>query len=435
MRHTAYLRTIFNRATPITSLTSPPFTTELLRSTASPSKTHLLLHLPVVPSKWPAKFSPHNFPAGDIVERSVIPGLENILEATSVTDEKVKGALARAKAKAGTVGMLIAWDGTKSDLPNQDDSNPIGLDTLKEKDVEGVWYIPGKKKIVLERGRIDKPIDINAVADRIVEGKGEEKEEIDIYICTHGSRDCRCGDVGGALVDALQVEIDRLDVSQRVNVWEVSHVGGHKYAANALIFPAHQLLGNLRPSHAPLLLSSLLSSPADPTASSPLMLPFWRGTSGMSKAEMDDRYEKALSSGGGIGAPWIESASKGAEADFVKDIKQEKEEVPIIFKTWEGEDVEVIGTVGETLMDLGKRYDLGSIEGVCGGVLECATCHCYVPFEPYPAPVSEITDAEEDMLGMAIDEREESRLGCQIKVDQALSAWCAAGGKIGLPRY
>lgn len=40
------------------------------------------------------------------------------------------------------------------------------------------------------------------------------------------------------------------------------------------------------------------------------------------------------------------------------------------------------------------------------------------------------------MLGYALGFREgESRLGCQIKVDQALGDWCASGGVMGLPRF
>jgi hypothetical protein len=52
------------------------------------------------------------------------------------------------------------------------------------------------------------------------------------------------------------------------------------------------------------------------------------------------------------------------------------------------------------------------------------------------------------MLWTAMEKTEDSRLGCQIvvrlaqshllhspQVDQALSDWCAKGGRIGLPRY
>lgn len=53
----------------------------------------------------------------------------------------------------------------------------------------------------------------------------EGHDEIDVYVCTHGARDCRCSDAGGALVDTLREEIDRSGVQGRVKVWEISHLG------------------------------------------------------------------------------------------------------------------------------------------------------------------------------------------------------------------
>lgn len=55
-----------------------------------------------------------------------------------------------------------------------------------------------------------------------------KKEQVEIVVCTHGSRDCRCGDKGGALVDALKEEIGRRGLEGKVKVGEVAHVGGHK---------------------------------------------------------------------------------------------------------------------------------------------------------------------------------------------------------------
>ncbi len=49
----------------------------------------------------------------------------------------------------------------------------------------------------------------------------------EILICTHGARDCRCGDIGGDLVAALNKETGtRRD--PKVTIGEISHVGGHK---------------------------------------------------------------------------------------------------------------------------------------------------------------------------------------------------------------
>lgn len=55
------------------------------------------------------------------------------------------------------------------------------------------------------------------------------------------------------------------------------------------------------------------------------------------------------------------------------------------------------------------------VEGMCGGICSCATCHCYLPEdwrERVPAP----SLGERNMLATASHVRENSRLGCQVLV-------------------
>ena len=60
-------------------------------------------------------------------------------------------------------------------------------------------------------------------------------EEIHLYVCTHGARDCRCGNIGGAVVNALRVEVeermkrDPNRLLSRIKIGEVGHVGGHQF--------------------------------------------------------------------------------------------------------------------------------------------------------------------------------------------------------------
>ena len=56
-----------------------------------------------------------------------------------------------------------------------------------------------------------------------------DQDRLFLYVCTHGSRDCRCGDSGGDVARALQREIDRRGLAGQVFLGEVAHVGGHKY--------------------------------------------------------------------------------------------------------------------------------------------------------------------------------------------------------------
>ncbi len=68
------------------------------------------------------------------------------------------------------------------------------------------------------------------------------------------------------------------------------------------------------------------------------------------------------------------------------------------------------------LMELCKAYEL-PVEGTCGGMALCATCHVYVLSEH---PLSEPTDDELAMLDSAFFVQDNSRLGCQIKLKDEL---------------
>ncbi len=57
--------------------------------------------------------------------------------------------------------------------------------------------------------------------------------------------------------------------------------------------------------------------------------------------------------------------------------------------------------------------------GMCGGICSCATCHCYVPAE-WQDKIPEPGLGELNMLETAGYRRENSRLGCQILVTEAL---------------
>jgi hypothetical protein len=146
-----------------------------------------------------------------------------------------------------------------------------------------------------------------------------------------------------------------------------------RYAANALCFPSHNLLGNLRPADASLLIDAVTTQPLSPTAASPAkLLPHWRGVTGLTKSAMLSLHADAAEASTGIVPPWEQGEVEVAPAG---------EEVPLVFRSWEGEEAEFDGRVGETLMDLGKRLELGAIEGVCGGVLEVCRSRRYIRYE------------------------------------------------------
>jgi len=76
--------------------------------------------------------------------------------------------------------------------------------------------------------------------------------------------------------------------------------------------------------------------------------------------------------------------------------------------------------VGWSLMQGATLNGVDGIEGECGGSCGCATCHVYVD-DGFLDKLASIAESEEEMLECTASERQaNSRLGCQIKVDDAL---------------
>lgn len=71
------------------------------------------------------------------------------------------------------------------------------------------------------------------------------------------------------------------------------------------------------------------------------------------------------------------------------------------------------------VMEVVSAYELapeGTI-GICGGMAMCASCQCYVLSE---TELPEMQDEEEAMLSEAFDVKDNSRLGCQIRITEAI---------------
>ena len=77
-------------------------------------------------------------------------------------------------------------------------------------------------------------------------------------------------------------------------------------------------------------------------------------------------------------------------------------------------DLDAPTDMGLNVMELCKASEL-SVEGTCGGMALCASCHMYVE-SPHLASMPEKSENEEDMLDEAFFVEDNSRLGCQIKL-------------------
>ncbi|TKY88980.1 hypothetical protein EX895_002221 [Sporisorium graminicola] len=135
-------------------------------------------------------------------------------------------------------------------------------------------------------------------------GRSKQTDETHIYICTHGSRDCRCGVAGTAVYQALKDEVRSHqastikagnDAPKKVRVFPISHVGGHAWAANALVYPHGDWYGNLRVTDSKLVLRAAMSPASSVHDLEDLRerlvhWPRWRGRLGLSKAAQRDHY-------------------------------------------------------------------------------------------------------------------------------------------------
>ena len=72
--------------------------------------------------------------------------------------------------------------------------------------------------------------------------------------------------------------------------------------------------------------------------------------------------------------------------------------------------------MGMNMMELCKSAEL-PVEGTCGGMAMCASCHMYVESDH---DLTEKSDDEEDMLDEAFFVEDNSRLGCQLHLTKEL---------------
>jgi 2Fe-2S ferredoxin len=84
----------------------------------------------------------------------------------------------------------------------------------------------------------------------------------------------------------------------------------------------------------------------------------------------------------------------------------------------DGTRKEVDAPLGLSVLEIAHKHGV-DIEGACEGSLACSTCHVVVDTAWY-GKLAGATEDEEDMLDLAFDLQETSRLGCQIIMTEAL---------------
>ncbi len=90
----------------------------------------------------------------------------------------------------------------------------------------------------------------------------------------------------------------------------------------------------------------------------------------------------------------------------------------MVFVLRDGTRKEVDAPLGLSVLEIAHRHDV-DIEGACEGSLACSTCHVIVDASWF-GKLATPTEDEEDMLDLAFDLQETSRLGCQLIMTEKL---------------
>ena len=91
----------------------------------------------------------------------------------------------------------------------------------------------------------------------------------------------------------------------------------------------------------------------------------------------------------------------------------------LIVVTREGEEREIMGEAGLSVMEVIRDAGIDEILALCGGCCSCATCHVHVDPE-FAAKLPAMSEDENDLLESSSERDENSRLSCQIDMTDAL---------------
>ncbi|KAL4653347.1 hypothetical protein ACB092_01G296500 [Castanea dentata] len=152
------------------------------------------------------------------------------------------------------------------------------------------------------RGLKESDVD-SFVEDILVNGKpwASGVQEVftgsHVFVCAHGSRDRRCGVCGPVLIEKLKEEIQSRGLKNQVFVNACSHIGGHKYAGNVIIYspaPDGKITGHwygyVTPDDVPALLVQHIEK-------GEIITHLWRGQMGAAAEEGGKEDEHKLPNG------------------------------------------------------------------------------------------------------------------------------------------
>ncbi|ORX92139.1 hypothetical protein K493DRAFT_263779 [Basidiobolus meristosporus CBS 931.73] len=187
----------------------------------------------------------------ETMEGTVKPYFKQLLISTGKHDwaeriEEVEGSLPAELTK-----RIANRKGPRVIITNTNRKVPEGL---KEGDHE-IIILPDNK--LVRNVNIE---NLDCFLDTYIYSEEQHMEEFEvkqlpkelsfILVCSHKRRDKRCGVTAPILVEEFLRVVKEKGIEEKVEILMVSHIGGHKFAGNVIIYPVGVWYGRVKSCHA-----------------------------------------------------------------------------------------------------------------------------------------------------------------------------------------
>ena len=107
--------------------------------------------------------------------------------------------------------------------------------------------------------RVDDPADMAPALEQFLKNNRDDWQpdssaERHLMVCTHASHNACCGIHGYPFYRDAISAIQTLGLVEQVHPWQISHIGGHRFAPTLIDFPQGRYYGNLEQASLPSLL-------------------------------------------------------------------------------------------------------------------------------------------------------------------------------------
>ncbi|KAF5755171.1 putative thioredoxin-like ferredoxin, Thioredoxin-like superfamily [Helianthus annuus] len=242
-----------------------------------------------------------------------------------------------------------------------------------------------------------KESDINTFVDEVVvnrklwsAGVQETMTGSHVFVCSHSSRDKRCGFCGPILIKKFKEEAE-LRGLDNVSVTACSHVGGHKYAGNLIIYSVQDKkvcghwYGYVTPSDVPELLDNHI-------VKGEIIDRIWRGQMGVPVVKKAEKaIEQSLPNGNDVKVSEADhhASSTIEEKDREKEKEREnnggccqgangfsccRDETP---ETETEKEVNKVLGAFNTLRKKWEKHDVVTVAAVVGAVVTVAVAYSF----------------------------------------------------------